>query len=144
MTFSLPVAVHVFLKKDEQILFMKRIGTGFQDGKWSVPAGRLESGESITDAAIREAKEEVGVNIKKQDLSIPLFMHHQDERGERLYAFFLVTAWTGEPDNLEPDKCGGIGFYPLEKAPEPIVDHVKTALDGLLAEAHYLEYGFKL
>ena len=46
-----PVAVHVFLLRDGAVLLLRRCNTGFEDGKLSVPAGHVEPGESVTQAA---------------------------------------------------------------------------------------------
>ncbi|MFC1615422.1 NUDIX domain-containing protein [Patescibacteria group bacterium] len=81
----LPIAVHIFLIKDEKVFLMQRAGTGFKDGQWSVPAGRLDVGESVKRAVAREAKEEINAEVDIKNISTPLVMHHKDERGERLY-----------------------------------------------------------
>ncbi|MBU6321693.1 MAG: NUDIX domain-containing protein [Patescibacteria group bacterium] len=52
MTAQLPVALHVFLVKGDQMLLLKRKNTGTYDGQWSVPAGRLDAGESATSGAV--------------------------------------------------------------------------------------------
>ncbi|TDF93738.1 NUDIX domain-containing protein [Paenibacillus piri] len=49
------------------VLLLKRQNTGFEDGKWSVDAGRMDGGEEVKAAAIREAKEEAGVDIDLSD-----------------------------------------------------------------------------
>jgi 8-oxo-dGTP diphosphatase len=54
--------VHLLLiDRNGQALFGRRQNTGFEDGTWHVPAGHLEAGESVVQALIREAKEEVDV-----------------------------------------------------------------------------------
>ena len=89
MNTKLPIAVHIFLIKKGKVLLIKRRGTGFKDGFWSIPAGRLQKSETITQAVKREAREEVGVIIDNLNIGAPLVMHHHDSRGERLYFFFL-------------------------------------------------------
>ncbi|MFH1866978.1 MAG: NUDIX domain-containing protein [Patescibacteria group bacterium] len=142
---NLPIAVHIFFIKGKQILLLQRVGTGFQDGKWSVPAGRLNTGESITSAAIREAQEEIGVKINTKELSQPLIMHHHDERGERIYAFFICKAWQGEPRNMEPTVCSDLKWFTLGELPiNSMVTHVNYAVERLLENVRYVEYGFEV
>ena len=58
-----PVAVHIFLLRGDSVLLLRRSNTGFEDGRLSVVAGHVEPGESVTAAAIREAREEVGIDL---------------------------------------------------------------------------------
>ncbi|GIP44389.1 hypothetical protein J45TS6_28480 [Paenibacillus sp. J45TS6] len=51
------------LFKDDSVLLVK-IKYGANQGMWMLPGGFLESGESIEEAAIREFKEETGLNTK--------------------------------------------------------------------------------
>jgi 8-oxo-dGTP diphosphatase len=58
------LAVAVLIGDGGRILLGKR-GTGTrQSGRWSFPAGFVERGERVEDAARREAKEETGLNIR--------------------------------------------------------------------------------
>lgn len=66
--FKLPSAVHLFLICDSQVLLSRRFNTGYEDGKYSVVAGHLNGDEEIKAAMIREAREEVGVEISPLDL----------------------------------------------------------------------------
>jgi ADP-ribose pyrophosphatase YjhB (NUDIX family) len=49
------VAVH-----DDQLLLVRR-GTGPAAGEWSIPGGRVEPGETLAEAVVRELAEETGV-----------------------------------------------------------------------------------
>jgi 8-oxo-dGTP pyrophosphatase MutT (NUDIX family) len=44
-----------------RVLVLKRVARGMNPGQWALPGGRLEAGESAEDAALREAREEVGL-----------------------------------------------------------------------------------
>ncbi|HPO05678.1 MAG TPA: NUDIX domain-containing protein [Candidatus Gracilibacteria bacterium] len=140
---KLALAVHLFLiNSQNQILLLERLNTGLWDGSWSVPAGRVDVGESLTQAMIREAQEEVGVKIQAKDLGKPLIMHHKDSRGERIYGFFICGNWQGEVKNCEPEKCSQIKWVEMEKLPIDFLDHVKEALELKLKGETYCEYGF--
>lgn len=139
---KLNIAVHVFLNKDNELLLLKRKNTKVFDKMWSVPSGRLDSGEGILKAAVREAKEEVGIDINIEDLSQPLFMHHRDERGERLYVFFVCNRWQGEPINLEEEKCEKIEWFDVDNFPKDFLPHIKEAWLQIQNKKTYIEYGF--
>ena len=44
---GIPVGVHVLLERDGRVLLMRRAGTGFFDGLYSLPGGHVEEGESL-------------------------------------------------------------------------------------------------
>lgn len=140
---SLPVAVHIVLHKSKEILLIKRANTGFRDGEWSVPAGRLNSDETIREAAAREALEEVGVSILIKNLSKPLVMHYKDGQGERLYFFFGADKWSKEPWNVELDKCDEIAWFKSDRLPKLLIPHIRDGINKVLEGTSYTEYGFK-
>lgn len=56
------IVAQVMVKKDDKILMVKENKKGKKD-KWNMPAGKLEDAESIIEAAVRETKEETGINV---------------------------------------------------------------------------------
>ena len=120
-----------------EVLLHLRAGTGYRDGHWAVLAGHVEHGESVFEAAAREADEEAGVHVAVTDLQ-PLCTVHRTLRGggpiEQRADFFLAARhWTGTPRVMEPDKAAEMAFYPLTALPEPGVPHERLVLDHLLA-----------
>lgn len=53
---------------DQQILYLMRHPEKPQGGTWCVPGGKLERGESSRQALVREVREEVGWQLKEEDL----------------------------------------------------------------------------
>ncbi len=62
--------VGLFLINDKgQVLLQKRSSNKrFDPNKWALCAGHVEANESLEDAMIREAREEIGIDIPKDDL----------------------------------------------------------------------------
>ena len=60
------VAVYLFLIDRNKLFLIKRYNTGWKDGDYTLPSGHLEPNETIQSAMIREAKEEVGITIRKK------------------------------------------------------------------------------
>ena len=66
--FHLVSEVSLILIRDGKVCLLRRFKTGYEDGKYALPAGHKEEGETITQALIREAKEEIGIEIDPADL----------------------------------------------------------------------------
>lgn len=91
------------------MLLSRRRGS-YGDGMWHLPSGKLDAGESLLEAAIREAWEEIGVRIDAADLRHVHTLHAVAPGVEpRLGVFFEALAWRGEPENREPEKCSELG-----------------------------------
>lgn len=128
-------AAYVLLLHQEKILLQLRHHTGFMDGYWAcAAAGHVEPGESVFGAAIREAKEELGIDIAVRALT-PLTTLHRKQGGDRLIDqrvdfFFACTKWTGEAHIQEPDKCAELRWFALDALPALIPDHERGVLEG--------------
>ena len=64
---TIPASLIFFRRKNKngqnEYLLHQRKNTGFDDGKYSTAGGHMEKGETYISAAIREAKEETGLDI---------------------------------------------------------------------------------
>ena len=137
--FRAIVDVHVLLVRGDMVLLTRRAGTGYADGLWHLPSGHLEAGESVVDAAVREAGEEVGVTIHPHDLSFTHVMHRAPDR---VGLFFTARRWYGEPYNAEPHKCSQIAWWPLNDLPEDTVGYPAAALRAIAAGHAFALYGW--
>jgi 8-oxo-dGTP diphosphatase len=143
MRAKFPVTVHLLFFRESQILLSRRFHTGYADGKYSVPAGHLDGGETVMDAAAREAEEEVGVEIEPSDMTFSTVMHRMegDTEDERVDFFVHVHQWQGEPFNAEPDKCDDLRWVDIHHLPGNMVPYVRRALENHLAEVPFDEFG---
>src|SRR4051812_36319683 len=96
--FRVVPAAYVVLRHGSKVLLQLRQGTAYMDGHWAVAAaGHVELGESVFEAARREAAEELGIVIAQSDLQ-PMTVMHRTRRGggpveERVDFFFLCSRW---------------------------------------------------
>ena len=143
MRAKFPVTVHLLFFREGQILLSRRFNTGYADGQYSVPAGHLDGGETVMDAAAREAKEEVGIKLEADDMTFSTVMHRMEgnKEDERVDFFVHVHQWQGEPFNAEPDKCDDLCWVDINQLPVNVVPYVRQALGNHLAEVPFDEFG---
>lgn len=142
MRNTFKVAVHLFFIRNDQILLLRRFNTGWEDGNFSVVAGHLEAGETVTQAAAREAREEVGVTIDPHDLEIVHVMNRKSD-DERIDFFMRVRRWNGDIINAEPHKCDLLDWFPLPALPTNTIPYVRFAVEQVQAGLFYSEFGWK-
>jgi 8-oxo-dGTP diphosphatase len=140
--FKLDCSVFVFLARDGKYCFLQRTGTGWKDGFYSLPAGALESGETLISAAIREAREEVGVTLQPDQLRLVHTMHCRTEGNEWVGHFFMAESWKGEPSLLEPDKHSNLTWAFVSQPPSPLLPYVQQALEAIMHNQRYSEFGW--
>ncbi|MFA6190250.1 MAG: 8-oxo-dGTP diphosphatase [Candidatus Staskawiczbacteria bacterium] len=93
----------LLLKEDKILLAMKKRGFGV--GRWNGVGGKVEFGEKIIDAAIREAKEEVGIEAKNlEKAGIFNFKFANKPEWNQTVTLFIAKEWEGEPIESEEMK----------------------------------------
>ena len=148
--FRVVPASYVFLLRPgasgDDVLLQLRANTGYMDGHWAAAAaGHVERGETAYDAARREAREEIGVELG--DLSFVTAM--QRTRGgepidERIDFFFTARTWSGEPRIVEAAKAAELRWARLDELPDPVVPHERAVLERLRSgtTTAYTTFGF--
>ncbi len=142
--FEMPVAVHLFLLKDNKILMLRRFNTGYEDGNYSVCAGHLDGNEKFYEAMIRESKEELGIVINKHNLIPIQVMHRKVESGERIDYFFSAKDWEGEIKNLETNKCDELEWFDLNELPNNTIPYIKYAIEQYLKGKYFSDFGWEV
>lgn len=145
MRFQLVPAAYVILRRDDHVLLQLRRNTGYRDGFWAAAAaGHVEEGETVVEAAVREAREEL--DVVPTDLTPVTAMHRTGTRepiDQRVDFFFTCTRWSGTPRRVEEAKSAGIEWFPLDALPENVVPHERFVLDRLRTGLPpIVEFGF--
>jgi 8-oxo-dGTP diphosphatase len=124
-----------------RVLFGRRRNTGLADGAYHLPAGHLEAGESVVEAVVHEASEELGITIDPADLE---FVHvmHSEVSGGRASFFFRARRWTGIPVNREPQKCTELRWFRLDALPTEMISQVRGALKHIAAGTPFSASGW--
>jgi 8-oxo-dGTP diphosphatase len=101
---------------------------------WALPGGFVDYGESLETAAIREAKEEVGLDVSLIEQFHLYSAPDRDPRQHTIALVFIATA-TGQPIAQDDAKSVGI-FNPWEIPAQLCFDHSQIVRDYL----HYRYY----
>jgi 8-oxo-dGTP diphosphatase len=139
--FKAIVSVYTLFVRDGKILMSRRANTGYADGQYSLVAGHAEGNEALTEATVRETKEEAGVQIEPTELSLKVVMHRIDDR-EQLDFFFECTRWKGNIKNMEPGKCDDLNWFPLDKLPTNTIPYIREAIRCYREGIIYSEFGW--
>src|SRR5271169_4138219 len=83
------VGVGAIIIEDGRVVLVKR-GHAPLLGEWSIPGGVLEVGETVRQAAIREAREETGLTVEPSDLLGVFDRVLLDEQGRVRYHYVLI------------------------------------------------------
>lgn len=82
----------------EILLGFKKVGLG--EGKYGGFGGKIEAGETVTMAAVRELQEETGIKVFEKDLQqmgLMTFLFPAKPVWSQVVHVFLVTKWDGDP-----------------------------------------------
>jgi 8-oxo-dGTP diphosphatase len=142
MRTTFPVTVHMFFLCGSQILLLRRYRTGYMDGWYSVPAGHLDGDEPVRMAAVREAREEVGLDLDPARVVFAGVFHRRED-DERVDFFVHVQGWDGEPVNTEPEKCDELRWVEMDRLPENTIPYVRRAIENFRAGIPFEEFGWK-
>jgi 8-oxo-dGTP diphosphatase len=87
------VVAAVAFVRDNHVLAVRKSGTH----RFMLPGGKLESGESAYDAAVREVSEEIGLDIHDLELLGEFTADAANEPGHRVESTVYLAALSGEP-----------------------------------------------
>ncbi|MBN8828688.1 MAG: NUDIX domain-containing protein [Sphingobacteriia bacterium] len=131
----------LILEVNNKILLSLRRNTPYGEGYYGLVAGHVEEGERIVEAMIREAKEEIGIDIKEEELEIIHVMSQYSDR-ENIHFFLRCKNWQGEIVNNEPDKCGELAFFDYDCLPENTLPAIKYVLNQINSKNMFSEFGW--
>lgn len=122
------IAVFI-INNNNQVLLQKRSANKrFNPNKWGLCAGHVDSGESLESAAIRETKEEIGLNIGVNEL------HQFKEReftirkeNSHITYFYYVKTNKKETDfTIQEEELSEVKWFYIDKVIEMIKNNDKS------------------
>jgi 8-oxo-dGTP diphosphatase len=116
-----PVDVLLILADGDRVLLGLRDGTGYADGRWNLPSGKLEHGEDALTAVRRETAEEIGLHLDPSEPRLVTTVHHRTPSGHTRIGLTFAVGYApsrhGVPINAEPHKCAVIEWFRWDALP---------------------------
>ncbi len=123
------VGTALIITKNNRVLLMRR-KSPHGEGTWSTPGGHLDFGESPEECAIREVREEVGLqasDVKFRAITNDIFA----STGKHYLTIWMeTTLFSGEPTINAPDEVAAIGWFEWSELPQPLFLPFQNLLAG--------------
>ncbi|MBI2129564.1 NUDIX domain-containing protein [Candidatus Woesearchaeota archaeon] len=106
------VGVGVIIVRNNKILLMLRKN----QSEWSIPGGKVELNEKSGDTAVREIKEELGIDIK-----IKKFLTLTETFSNKMHwvsIVYIADILKGDPRIMEPEEHADVKWFSLDDLPE--------------------------
>ena len=131
------VGIGVLVLKGGKILLGKRTSSHGK-GEYATPGGHLEYMESFEGCVRRETLEECGLEITNVRFQ---FLSNITKYAPKHYVHIgLIADWkSGEPENLEPEKCESWDWYDFNNLPQPLFEQSKMAIENYKSGINYFD-----
>lgn len=117
------------LAEDRLLLIRRRRPP--EAGHWGLPGGKVDWGERVIDAVVREIAEELGIEIRCRRLLTVADQIHEDSHW--VAPVYLAEITAGRPEVKEPEALAGAEWFALDRLPAPLTIATRAALDALNA-----------
>lgn len=133
---------YLMLVRGGKILLSRRFQTGYEDGKYSLPAGHIEDSETLIAGTCREIFEEIGVPLAPADMRLVHVMHRK-HTDIRMDFFFVTSTKDVVPKNLEPHKADDLSWFPFDALPANTIPYIRAAIANYRKNIFYSEFGWQ-
>ena len=127
------VAALALVDTDGRVLLAQRPADKSMGGLWEFPGGKVEPGETPERAIIREAREELGIDIEQSCLAPLTFASHSYTDFHLLMPLYVCRIWTGVARSMEGQDLKWVrptemDPYTMLPADAPLVAHLRDLL----------------
>ena len=123
------VVALVFISQSDSILLVKQ---NYGEQYWSLPGGVMEPGESIDQTAIREVKEETGLDVR---LKRVVGLYSKSDEGTLAVAFEgEIIGGDLQQATAETSECR---YFPFDHLPQPARGHLRERIEDFQRNVPY-------
>ena len=115
-----PVVAAALIDPAGRVLMQQRRIGKAHGGLWEFPGGKVEAGESLVGALIREISEELGIVLSAEALEPLSFAANPAD--PHVVLLYTCRAWTGEPRCLDGEAIGWFAADALASLAMPPLD----------------------
>lgn len=123
---KISIKTRLILYDKGKILLLKQ--TKPNGGKFTFVGGTIGKQEFAKDALVREAYEEAGILLKKEDLQLVHVLHKHMLDEQRIILYFKSANWGGEVRSREPFKFKEAQWFSLDNLPKNITGSIRQVL----------------
>ena len=120
---TVDVIVELMDSNEKHIVLIERKHPPFG---WALPGGFVDIGETLATAAVREAKEEISLDVKLTALLGCYSNPQRDSRGHTVSAVFIASA-EGTP--VAADDAANVAIFKLQELPNQLAFDHRTILE---------------
>jgi 8-oxo-dGTP diphosphatase len=115
--------VDIIIHKDDAIVLIERNNPPLG---WALPGGFVDEGEQLEHAAIRETKEETGLDVTLQEM---LYVYSNPKRDPRQHNISVVYIGEASGNPQGNDDANVAQYFPLDNLPTLVFDHAEIIAD---------------
>lgn len=121
------VATDIVVTDGDRVVLIERGQEPFE-GMWCLPGGHVEQGEQVRDAAVREVREETGLDVELERVLGIYDAPGRDPRGPVISVAYVARPVGGELDAATD--AAGAAWFDLEELPDEMgFDHAEILED---------------
>ena len=123
-------AIYMIIKNEKgEILFQRRCGSKLWPDFLGLPAGHVDKGEDVYQALVREAREELNIDINVKDIEDTFVVNRINKNLKPYYdIYFVIKNYKGIIKINEPNKCQELKWVLLGNMPDDVIEFEKIAL----------------
>lgn len=119
------VAVFIINNQNQILLQRRSANKRFNPNKWALCAGHVDAYESLEDAAIREIKEEIGIDVTKNDLHKygEKVLSLKESNSHITYFYYIKTNKKENELKIQVEELSEVRWFDIDKVIDMIINN---------------------
>lgn len=136
------VTIYIINNYGEVLLQRRNKNRRFSPGKLGVIAGHVSHNEKALDAAVRECKEEIGLNVSEKDINIlcPRYLVLEDCNNHFMYPYYVFSEKREDEFVIQREELDYVKWYKIDD----VIDMIENGDNNILFKNDDIKYFLKL